>query len=173
MQGEHVSLWAYSRGEAARDLPYQLWKMVEDAGDWGTLFWVDTFDKTRVPMFGDLTHWVHFMHSLEDPKLFMLSADNETGALIGFIWVNRIIAGASCYGSIWMHPDWRGKPHCRETGALGIRWVHELLALPTLYTITPHVAVRNFDKKIGFQELGQIPEQLFGVKLWLLEHKHG
>lgn len=169
MQGKHISLWAYVRGEAARDLPYTLWQMVEEAGDWKKLFWVDAFQPSRVPMFGDLVHWVDFMHSVYDPKVFVLVADNETGAIAGFIWFNRLSA-ESVYGSIWIAPKFRGKPHVREAGVLGLRWAHELLRVPVVYTITPWPEVKNFDKRIGFKELAVVPK-LCGPDVYLLEHR--
>ena len=172
MQGQHVSLWAYSRGEAARDLPYLLWKMVEDAGDWERILWTDQFEPTRVPRWGDLVHWVAFMHGDVDPKVFVLVADNETGDIAGFVWFNRVIHGKSAYGSIWMAPGYRGKPHVREAGELGLRWAHEVMQWETVYTITPWPDVRNFDRRIGFKDVAFIPK-LAGPDVWLLEHSHG
>ena len=172
MQGKYVTLWIYSRGEAARDLPWQLWRMVEDAGDWQRLLWTDPYDETRVPKFGDLTHWVGFMHGDGDPKQFLLVADNETGDIAGFIWFNRVRMKESAYGSIWMAPKYRGRPHVREAGVLGLRWAHEIMEWPTVYTITPHPDVRNFDRKIGFEDVAFVPE-LCGPDVWLLKHDLG
>src|SRR3990167_6804788 len=146
MQGKHVTLWMYSRGEAARDLPYQLWKMVEDAGYWERLLWQSPYEPTRVPRFGDLVHWTAFMHADGDPKMFLLVADNETGDIAGFIWFNRILA-QSAYGNIWMAPLYRGRPHVREAGTLGLNWAHSVMGWKTVYTITPWPDVRNFDKR--------------------------
>ena len=171
MQGEHVSLWIYSRGEAARDLPYLLWQKVEAAGDWERILWTDLFEPTRIPRWGDLVHWISFMHSDADPKVFLLVADNETGEVAGFIWFNRIHKGTA-YGSIWICPSYRGKPHVREAGHLGLRWAHEVMGWDTVYTITPWPDVRNFDKRIGFKEVAFIPK-LCGPDVWLLEHQNG
>ncbi len=169
MQGEFVSLWVYSRGEAARDLPYTLWSMVEANNDWEQLFWIDPYESTRIPKFGDLVHWLTFMHGDGDPKVFLLVSDNETGNIAGFIFFNRIIK-STAYGSIWIDPKFRGKQHPREAGCLGLRWAHEIMKWHTVYTITPWPDVRNFDKRIGFQEVAFIPK-LCGPDVWLLEHK--
>lgn len=171
IQGKHVTLWAYARGEAARDLPYTLWRMIEDVGDWKRIMWVDTMEPSRVSMFGDLVYWINFMHSITDPKIFVLISDNETGSIAGFIWFNRIQKD-SAYGSIWIHPWWRGRRHTREAGKLGLQYAHELLKLKTVYTITPYADVRNFDKRIGFREVAFLPK-IAGPDVWLLEHTNG
>jgi len=166
--GEHVSLWAYARGEAARDLPYQLWTMIEAAGDWQRIMWVDHNEPSRVPKFGDLAHWVAYMFDDRDSKVWLLVGDNATGDIAGVIWFNKIIAGTA-YGSIWMAPNYRGKPHVREAGKLGLAFGHDTMGWETIRTITPWPDVRNFDKRLGFQEVAFIPK-VFGVDVWLLEH---
>jgi len=177
MQGQHVTLWIYSRGEAARDLPWQLWRMVEDAGDWQRILWTNPWvdNPTRVSRFGDLVHWTAFMHADGDPKMFLLVSDNETGDIAGFIWFNRIVGvgdRSSAYGSIWMAPLYRGRPHVREAGILGLNWAHSVMGWKTVYTITPWPDVRNFDKRIGFREVAFVPK-LAGPDVWLLEHVEG
>ena len=169
MQGDYVSLWVYSRGESARDLPYTLWQMVEANNDWERLLWNDPYEPTRVSRFGDLVHWITFMHGDGDPKVFLLISDNQNGDIAGFIWFNRIIDNTA-YGSIWIDPKFRGKPHPRESAKLALRWAHEIMNWHTIYTVTPWPDVRNFDRRIGFKEVGFIPKVL-GKDVWLLEHK--
>lgn len=171
MQGQYVSLWIYSRGEAARDLPWQLWRMVEDAGDWERILWTDMSEPSRVPRWGDLTHWVAYMHGPEDQKAFLLIADNETGDLAGFIWFNRMIQ-QTAWGSIWVHPKYRGKPHAREAGKLALQWAHGDMGWHTVFTLTPWPEVRNFDKRLGFKDVTFIPK-IFGPDVWLMEHTNG
>ena len=166
--GEHVSLWVYSRGEAARDLPYILWQMIEDAGDWHRIMWIDINEPTRVPRFGDLAHWMAYMFDDRDIKIWLLVSDNETGDIAGVIWFNKIVKNTA-YGSIWMSPKFRGKPHVREAGKLGLHFGHDLMNWDTIYTTTPWPDVRNFDRRLGFKDVMFIPK-IFGIDVWLLEH---
>ena len=168
LSGEHVSLWLYSRGEAARDFPYMIWRMIEDAGDWKRILWTDFTEPSRVSKFGDLPHWVAYMFDDRDPKVWVMVADNATGDIAGVIWFNKIIQG-NAYGSIWMDPKFRGKPHVREAGKLGLRFGHEVMGWNTISTATPWPDVRNFDKRLGFKEVAFIPK-VFGIDVWLLEH---
>lgn len=168
LTGEHVTLWVYARGEAARDLPHQLWAMIEEAGDWQRIMWVDQTEPSRVSKFGDLAHFVAYMFDDRDPKIWLLVSDNETGDIAGVIWFNKITK-KSAYGSIWMSPKYRGKPHVREAGKLGLAFGHELMGWDLISTATPWPDVRNFDKRLGFKEVAFVPK-VFGVDVWLLEH---
>ena len=164
MVGEHVSLYAYSRGWAARDLPYQLWRMIEDANDWSQLIWEDDVKDTRVSKFGDLTHWMAFM----EDKMWLLIVDNATQVICGLGWFSDR-RGSTALSSIWMAPQWRGKPHSREAIKLGIEFGYQELNLTTIQSITPWPIARNLCVKCGYRVIAFIPKH-FGHDVWFLEH---
>jgi RimJ/RimL family protein N-acetyltransferase len=165
MQGEHVSIWLYARGYAARDLPYQLWRLIEDAGDWGRIILEDGVQDSRVSKFGDLTHWIDYMSD----KTWLLIADNATGDICGLGWFSDR-RGDTALSSIWMAPGWRGKPHSREAIKLGVEFGYKELGLKTIQSITPWPLARNLARRAGFKVVCQIPKH-FGADVWLLEHK--
>lgn len=164
MRGKYVSLWVYSRGEAARDLPYQLWKMIEDAGDWDKIFWGEDDKTTRISKHGDLIAWMEWMIG----KALILIVDNATQAICGLGWFSDM-QGGNALTSIWMAPQWRGKPHSREATMLGVRFGYDNLGLTTIQTMTPWPIARNLAVKAGFKIVSFIPK-LFGPDVWLLEY---
>lgn len=162
---DQISLWAYSRGEAARDLPYLLWKMVEEAGDWHKIIPQNiNDDSTRIELHGDLIHWMEWLRD----KAIVIIAHNETGDICGFGWYSDQIGGTALT-SIWIAPRWRGLI-TREAVFAGIKFGYEMLGLKTLQTITPWPIARNLAKKCGFKEVAFIPKH-FGPDMWLLEHE--
>lgn len=162
---KQISLWAYSRGEAARDLPWIIWRMVEDAGDWDKLVhWNPPEEDSRVPVRGDLIEFIEWMKG----KLFVLAVNNATGDIVGFGWYSDIRNGTALT-SIWVNPLHRGK-FSREITFAGIKFGYEMLGLETLQTMTPWPIARNLARKCGFKDIAFIPKH-FGIDTWLLEHK--
>lgn len=168
MQGDYVSLWVYSRGEAARDLPYLLWKMIEDAGDWDKIMWShNCVEDKRVSIHGDLIDWMTML--LHEEKVWILISDNVTGDICGMGWFANL-QEYSATTHIWMIPAYRGKPHVREAIKLGLAFGHAVLHKPVLQSFTPWPLARNAARKAGFNDVCFIPT-LFGKDVWLLEHK--
>ena len=165
MVGKHVSLWLYARGYAARDLPYQLWRLIEDAGDWDSILVDEETKDTRIPTFGDLTHWMAFMAD----KTFLLIVDNISGDICGLGWFSDR-RGSCALTSIWMVPAYRGRAHSREAVELGVQFGYKELGLTTIQSITRWPVARNLARRAGFEVVCRIPKH-FGADVWLLEHK--
>ena len=165
---KQISFWTYSRGEAARDLPYQLWRMIEDANDWDHIMYGhECVEDSRVLKHGDLVDWMTMF--LSEKRVWNMIVDNATGDICGLGWyANFQNDSATCH--IWMAPQYRGKPHSRDAVKLGIDFGHNELGISVLLAFTPFPLARNLARRAGFKDVCFIPH-LFGHDVWLLEHK--
>ena len=166
MVGKHATIWAYARGYMARDLPYQLWWMIEQAEDWHKLFWEDDAKDTPISKFGDLTHWMAYMAD----KIWLIITDNATSQIAGIGWFSDHRSDTALT-SIWIAPLWRGKWLAREAIELGCEFGYVELGLKTIQTITPWPLARNLAQRAGFRTVCRIPKHCgLPQDVWLLEH---
>ena len=168
MQDEHVSLFVYTRGEAARDLPYTLWQMIEEAGDWPRIFWANDYPPSRISRTGDLSEWCNYLHFQKDEKVFCLVVDRFTGDIIGLVWASEVTAERAFFAG-WMMPKMRGRPHSREAVQLFVDFLHDTLNIPIIVAVTPWIEARNLGKRCGFEDVCFIPNT-YKKDVWLLHH---
>ena len=168
MVGKHVSLFVYARGEAARDLPYTLWQMIEEASDWPRIFWANDYPPARIPQGGDLSEWCNYLHYGKDEKVFCLVVDRFNGDIIGLIWASDVVAERAFMAG-WMTPKMRGKPHAREAVHLFVDFLHNTLHIPVIVAVTPWIEARNLVKRCGFKDICFIPNT-YRKDVWLLQH---
>lgn len=156
LQGEHVTLWPYVRGHYPRSFLFDVWALIEKAGDWGRFFWDTTGLDTPVPTKGDIVDWVTFVETPVDQKAILVVQAVQGGEICGLVWFNRIQSDCA-FGSIWMRPEYRGLAHSREAINVGLEYAFYLRGWKEVFAMTPFPLARNLVKRCGFKDVALLP----------------
>lgn len=155
-EGEHVVIWPYVRGYFPRTTLFDLWHLIEEAGDWQPFFWNETvYPNTPVSQMGDPTDWLSFIEDHRDPKAVLIVQAKSNNEIAGLIWFNHQ-EPTRAFGSIWMRPKYRGIAS-REAVNLGLEYAFYARGWQEIWATTPFPVARNLIVKCGFREIAWIP----------------
>lgn len=146
LEGEHVRLVPLVRGENDERgvLVYVVWQTIEQAGDWGKIFWEEDDPKR-----GDLLHWCSYLAN--NQTVLVMFVDKQ-GALAGVFWFNTYNDDEkSAWVHLWVEPAHRGEA-TREMTEMTARYGFEVLGLKRIIGVTPYAITRNLGVKYGFRE---------------------
>ena len=149
-EGDHVKLTPIVRGinDERGVMAFVVWNAIEQAGDWGKIFWSVSPD-VRV---GDLFHWLGYLTDEKNPCSPVIFECIHSGALAGAFWFNNFKPEeGSAEIHFWIDPAFRGHPS-REIGALATKYAFEVLKVKRLIGISPHPVVRNYGLRCGYKE---------------------
>ena len=155
IDSEHLKCWPYVRGHYQRDTLYQIWSLIEQAGDWDKIFWENQPGDTPISIKGDLTAWVQFVEDPIDKKILLIMVSRSDNQIAGIVWFNHV-KNNEAYGCIWMRPEYRGAAS-REAVHLGLEHAFYAMGWTKVWAATPWPRARNLIKKSGFSDVVTLP----------------
>ena len=151
LQGKHVRMWPYSRGEFPRDVLYRLWRATEGLEDL-IFFGSDDDNMSSYKRRGDLTE---FMIYMAEPTRFVLIAEVKD-EIAGAFWIDQVkprFSGAASYfyrRKFWGHA-------AREASSIGCRYGFEILELEQLWGMTPWMTSIKHARVQGAKLIATLP----------------
>lgn len=155
LTGEHVVLWPYVRGYLARDLPYQLWAIMEREDILKYVFYERPTDEIEKKSHGDLAHFIAYF---SDPKKMILVAQHiASKELAGMIWVDVEKVGYRSICSGWMRRKFWGHP-VREAGKMAGDYFFNCIGLQHIWGLTPWETAAKSGMSLGCDYVCALPD---------------
>ncbi len=155
LKGDLVSLWPYVHGYYARDLPYQIWALMEKDDATKYVFYEYQNGATPVPIKGDLAS---FMAYVSDPqKIILVVQDNETAEIAGMIWFDTFIPRYRCNSGFWMRRRFWGH-RTREACRIALDYVFNNIGVQAVWGFTPWLTSVKTTNALGFTYVCSLPD---------------
>lgn len=157
LTGQHVVLWPYVRGYLPRDLPYQLWSIMEKEDILKYVFYENPTNDLEQKAHGDLAHFIAFF---SDPKkLILLSQHIQSKEWAGMLWVDVEKPGYRCLAGWWMRRRFWGEP-TREAGRMACDYYFNCIGLEHIWGFTPWETSAKSSISFGFEYVDALPNYL-------------
>ena len=155
LEGELVSLWPYAHGYYARDLPYQIWALIEKDDAAKYIFYEYQEGPEPISIKGDLATFIAY---LSDPqKIILVVEDNETKGIAGMIWFDSFIPNYRCHSGFWMRRRFWGH-RTREACRIALDYIFNKINVQSVWGFTPWQTSLKTQTALGFTYVVSLPD---------------
>ena len=155
LDADGVRLWPYSKGCYRRDFLYQVWKIVEDSGDFVRLF-AGSFPTPMTELDARM-NLEAFAVYFQD-KLLTVIEDTEREEIAGFFWLYDMVAGHRASASVFFAKQYRKGKKPRAAGRLFRDYAIQTLGFKYLWTYTVWDNAAQYAEDLGFKTVTILPE---------------
>jgi len=139
----------------ARDLPYQLWLIMEKEGILKYVFFDSPTDAMGQKAHADLAHFVNFF---SDPKKMILIVQHiESKELAGMTWFDLERPNYRCLANWWIRRRFWGPP-AREAGIMSCDYMFNCIGMEHIWGFSPWETSAKSGMSFGFEYMATLPD---------------
>jgi hypothetical protein len=153
LKGEHIMMVPYVRGLYARDLPYQLWRFMEEERAIPKVFSEVPEGAEEQNAHGDLIHFVNFLN--DSSKIILIAAVGEE--IAGMTWFHVQQPKFRAMGNVWFRKKFWGEP-AREGGRISLDYMFNCVGVEHIWGETPWMEAARYCMDIGFDYVVALPD---------------